>query len=53
VGDFFTVKLSKKKEDFRERYNRIRSSAHIYAKRNSVKFSCKTVDEGVRVTRTK
>ena len=52
VEDFFVVKLDRAAEDFRERYNRIRSSAHMYAKRNSgVKFSCSQIDNGVKVVR--
>lgn len=54
VEDFFVVKMNRDAEDFRERYNRIRSSAHMYSKRNSgVKFSCRQIETGVKVMRVK
>lgn len=54
VEDFFVVKINREAQDFREHYSRIRSSAYMYSKRNSgVKFSCRQVDNGVKVLRVR
>ena len=51
IEDYFLVKTDKENKKFPKKYANIRSAAYMYGKRNSAKFTCCQVPEGVKVQR--
>jgi hypothetical protein len=53
LGDYFVLRINKEDENYRKAYNGLRSSAYLYAKRSGdrCKFTCKQIEEGIKVVR--